>query len=58
MKPADLSKTLLDKYRIWTTSVDNDAAGVHGARITPHVFILPKELDVLVKAITEIARAA
>jgi selenocysteine lyase/cysteine desulfurase len=55
--PADLSKTLLDKYRIWTTSVDNDAAGVHGARITPHVFILPKELDVLVKAISEIARA-
>ena len=31
--------------------------GVHGVRVTPHVFILPRELDVLVKAISEIARA-
>jgi selenocysteine lyase/cysteine desulfurase len=56
--PADFSKTLLEKYRIWTNPVDNDAAGVHGVRVTPHVFILPKELDTLVKAISEIARAA
>lgn len=55
--PADFSKTLLEKYRIWTNPVDNDAAGVHGVRVTPHVFILPKELDTLVKAISEIARA-
>lgn len=54
--PADLAKTLLEKYRIWTNAVDSDAAGVHGVRVTPHVFILPKELDVLVKAIGEIAR--
>ena len=56
--PADLSKVLLDKYRIWTNAVDSDSAGVHGVRVTPHVFILPRELDVLVKAIAEIARAA
>ncbi len=56
--PADLAATLLDKYRIFTNAVDNPAAGVQGVRVTPHVFILPKELDVLVKAITEIARAA
>jgi len=56
--PADLAKTLLDKYRIWTNAIDSEAAGVHGVRVTPHVFILPKELDVLVKAIAEIARAA
>ena len=56
--PADLSKTLLDKYRIWTNAVDSDSAGVHGVRVTPHVFILPRELDVLVKAIGEVARAA
>jgi len=56
--PADFSKTLLEKYRIWTNPVDNDGAGVHGVRVTPHVFILPKELDTLVKAISEIARAA
>jgi selenocysteine lyase/cysteine desulfurase len=56
--PADLSKTLLDKYRIWTNAVDSDSAGVHGVRVTPHVFILPRELDILVKAIGEIARTA
>ena len=56
--PADLAKTLLDKYRIWTVATDSDSAGVHGVRITPHLFILPRELDVLVKAISEIARSA
>ncbi len=55
MAPADLAKTLLDKYRIWTNAVDNAAAGVHGVRVTPHLFILPRELDTLVRAITEIA---
>jgi selenocysteine lyase/cysteine desulfurase len=58
VKPADLATTLLEKYRIWTNAVDSDAAGVHGVRVTPHVFILPKELDVLVGAIGAIARAA
>jgi selenocysteine lyase/cysteine desulfurase len=58
LTPADLAKTLLDKYKIWTNAVDNAAAGVQGVRVTPHVFILPKELDVLVKAIGEIARAS
>jgi selenocysteine lyase/cysteine desulfurase len=56
MPPADLAKTLLDKYRIWTNAVDNAAAGVHGVRVTPHVFVQPRELDTLVKAIGEIAR--
>jgi selenocysteine lyase/cysteine desulfurase len=54
--PADLAKTLLDKYRIWTNAVDSAAAGVHGVRVTPHLFILPKELDTLVRAIGEIAQ--
>lgn len=58
IKATDLAKTLLDKYGVWTVGVENDAAGVHGCRITPHVFTQPKELDVLVKAITEIARSA
>ena len=53
--PADLARTLLEKYRIWTNAVDNAAAGVHGVRVTPHVFVLPRELDMLVRAITEIA---
>ena len=56
--PDVVAKTLLDKYRIWTNAVDNAAAGVHGVRVTPHLFILPRELDTLVRAITEIAQAA
>jgi selenocysteine lyase/cysteine desulfurase len=56
MAPADLSRVLLEKYRIWTNAIDTASAGVHGVRVTPHVFILPKELDALVKAIGEIAR--
>lgn len=56
MKPADLAKTLLDKYKIFTLAIDN--AGVHGVRVTPHVFIQPQELDTFVKAIGEIARTA
>ena len=51
----DLAKTLLDKYHIWCNGINN--AGVTGVRITPHVFIKPAELDVLVKAIREIAAA-
>ena len=54
--PAELAKTLLDKYKIWTNAVDNAAAGVQGVRVTPHVFVLPRELDRLVSAIREIAR--
>jgi selenocysteine lyase/cysteine desulfurase len=57
LAPDVLARTLLEKYRIWTNAVDNAAAGVHGVRVTPHVFILPKELDMLVRAITAIARA-
>ena len=53
--PADLAKTLLDKYKIWTGAWTTTAAGVHGVRVTPHVFILPRELDMLVKAIGEIS---
>jgi selenocysteine lyase/cysteine desulfurase len=55
MTPADLAKTLLDKYRIWTNAVDSPAARVQGVRVTPHLFIQPRELDVLVKAISTIA---
>lgn len=57
VKAADLAHVLLDKYRIWTNAVDNDAAGIHGVRVTPNIFIMPSELDTLVRAIREIARA-
>jgi selenocysteine lyase/cysteine desulfurase len=53
---AELATTLLDKYKIWTNAVDNDAAGIHGVRVTPNVFTMPSDLDQLVKAIGEVAR--
>jgi selenocysteine lyase/cysteine desulfurase len=56
MKPADLATTLLDKHRIWTNAVDNEAAGIHGVRVTPNVFTMPSELDALVTALGTIAR--
>ena len=56
MKPKDLAKTLLDKYRVWTVAIDT--ANVHGARITPHVYTTTAELDVFVAALKELAATA
>ncbi len=53
IKPGDLAKMLLDKYRVWTVAIDG--ANVHGVRVTPHLFTSTKELDVLVRAIQELA---
>jgi selenocysteine lyase/cysteine desulfurase len=53
MKPADLAKTLLDRYNVWTVAIDT--ANVHGVRVTPQLFTTPKELDVLVRALKELA---
>ncbi|MFT6215481.1 MAG: selenocysteine lyase/cysteine desulfurase [Roseivirga sp.] len=53
MKPADLSKTLLEKYKIWTVAIDG--AGVHGCRITPNVYTTLQELDVFVAALKDMA---
>ena len=50
--PADLAKTLLDKYRIFTVAIDG--AGVRGVRVTPHVLTTTAELDALVKALVEL----
>ncbi len=55
IKPGDLAKTLLDKYRIWTVAIDRE--NVRGARITPHLYTTPTELDVLVSALKELASA-
>ncbi|MEO8359594.1 MAG: aminotransferase class V-fold PLP-dependent enzyme [Vicinamibacteria bacterium] len=56
MAPRDLSKLLLDKYRIWTVAIST--ANVQGARITPHVYTTTAELDTFVSALKEIAAAA
>ena len=55
MKPAELADTLLKRYKIYTVAIDSPAANVQGCRITPNVFILPKELDVLVGALKELS---
>lgn len=51
MKPADMSDLLLRKYKIYTVAIDG--AGVHGCRITPNVYTTTADLDVLVKALSE-----
>lgn len=53
MKPSELAKKLLDSYGIYTVAIDG--AGVKGCRITPNIFTTTGELDVLVKALTELA---
>jgi selenocysteine lyase/cysteine desulfurase len=52
MKPADLADTLFKKYKIYTVAIAY--ANVHGCRITPNIYTTPKELDQLVKALTEL----
>ncbi len=56
MKPADMASMLLKKYSIYTVAIDG--ANVHGCRITPNVYTTTAELDVLVKALSEIGRDA
>ena len=51
--PAELGARLFDKYRIWTVAIDG--AGVHGVRVTPHLFTTTADLDALVRALREIA---
>jgi selenocysteine lyase/cysteine desulfurase len=53
MRPGDLATVLLEKYRIWTVAIDRE--NVQGARITPHLFTTTAELDVLVRALRELA---
>lgn len=55
MKPADLASVLLTRYKIYTVAIDY--VNVHGCRITPNVYTTPKELDQLVKALTELSAA-
>jgi len=53
MPPQELAETLLDKYRIWTVAINHPT--VMGCRITPNIYTTTKELDVLVKALKELA---
>jgi selenocysteine lyase/cysteine desulfurase len=53
LQPAALATALFDRYRIWTVAID--WAGVHGVRVTPHLFTSTDELDTLVRALHELA---
>jgi CO/xanthine dehydrogenase Mo-binding subunit len=55
MRPGDLARTLLERYRVWTVAIDT--ANVHGVRITPHLFTTTAELDTLVRGLKELAAA-
>jgi selenocysteine lyase/cysteine desulfurase len=53
MTPGDLATALQDRYRIFTVAIDS--AGVTGVRVTPQLFTTTQELDLLVRALTELA---
>jgi selenocysteine lyase/cysteine desulfurase len=53
IKPSVLAERLLKEYKIYTVAIDG--GNIHGCRITPNVFTTLPELDVLVKAISELA---
>jgi len=52
MKPGELGDVLRKRYKIYCAPIDG--ANVYGCRITPNVYTTTAELDVLVKALTEL----
>jgi len=53
-KPGEVSSALFRDYKIHTTSIVWE--NISGVRITPNVYTTTRDLDVLVKALQEIAR--
>ena len=53
IQPAELATALFDRHRIYTVAIDS--AGVHGVRVTPHVYTTTAELDALVAALKALA---
>jgi selenocysteine lyase/cysteine desulfurase len=53
MPPAELARTLLEKYKVFTVAIDS--AGVRGVRVTPQVYTSTAELDIFVGAVQELA---
>jgi selenocysteine lyase/cysteine desulfurase len=52
MKPGELGDVMFRKYKIYTAPIDG--ANVFGCRITPNVYTTTGDLDVLVRALTEL----
>tara|TARA_R110002096_G_scaffold141737_1_gene296690 strand:+ start:1499 stop:2764 length:1266 start_codon:yes stop_codon:yes gene_type:complete len=51
LRPHELAKKLLDEHRIFTVAIN--AAGVHGVRVTPHLYTTTEELDAFVQALRD-----
>jgi selenocysteine lyase/cysteine desulfurase len=54
MTPGALATALFDKYNIYTVAIDTVA--VKGTRVTPHLYSTFADLDILVKALGELAK--
>ncbi len=54
-KPSELESFLFDKYRIHTVGIEWE--NLHGVRITPNVYTLTENLDVLVEGIGQFAKS-
>ncbi|PIB38230.1 aminotransferase class V-fold PLP-dependent enzyme [Maribacter sp. 4G9] len=54
MKPADLAKSLLEEFNIFTVAIDY--ANVQGCRITPNIYTTTQELDTFVVALKTLAK--
>lgn len=53
-KPGDVGSALFNQFKIHSTSIEWE--NIHGVRLTPNVYTTTRDLDVLVKAIREIAK--
>jgi hypothetical protein len=54
-KPAELESFLFDKYKIHTVGIEWE--NLHGIRVTPNVYTLTENLDLLVEGIQQFARS-
>ena len=54
MSPADVAKTLMEKYQIFTVAI-NGAGGVNGCRISPNVYTSEEDMDQFVHALKEMS---
>ena len=54
IRPAELAKTLLTEFKIFTVAIDQD--NVQGCRITPNVYTTTAELDQFIEAIKTLAK--
>ncbi|HMQ07142.1 MAG TPA: aminotransferase class V-fold PLP-dependent enzyme [Saprospiraceae bacterium] len=54
--PGKLAHRLFQEFRIWTTAIDREKAGVHGCRITPNLYTTINELDEFVNAMQYLSK--